>query len=211
MHHDVGAVLEGTAKAGCRHGVVHDERNTVPVGDVGQFLEIRDVAERVAHRFAVERLRAAVNQSLEGLRIAVVREAHVDAVLRQGMGKKIVGAAVERARGDDVVARFADGQDRVGDRRLARGQREAGDATLHRRDALLQHVLGGVHDAGVDVPLHLEVEQIRAVLRVVEGVRGRLVNGHRRRFGRGLGAVAGVDGERFDFHLIHPRSGWVGG
>jgi len=46
----------------------------------------------------------------------------------------------------------------------------------------------------------MQVEQIGAVLRVVEGVGSRLVD----RDGNGLGgrvrAVAGVDGKRFELH-----------
>ena len=98
MHDDVGAVLEGAAQVGRGHGVVDDDRHAVLVGDFGELLEVGDVAERVADRFAEDRLGLAVDQLLEGFRIAVVGEAHVDAVLRQGVGEQVVGAAVQRAK-----------------------------------------------------------------------------------------------------------------
>ena len=84
MHDDIGAVLDGPAQIGRRHGVVDDERNAMSMRDVGEVLEVGDVAERVADRFAVDGLGAAVDLPLEGLRITVVGEAHLDAELRQG-------------------------------------------------------------------------------------------------------------------------------
>lgn len=68
------------------------------------------------------------------------------------------------------------------------------------RDALFQHVGGGVHDARVDVAGHLEVEQVGAMLGTVEGIGHGLVDGHGGRLGGGVGRVAGVDGQGFDAH-----------
>jgi hypothetical protein len=86
---------------------------------------------------------------------------------------------------DDVVAGLGNGQHRISDRRLARSQRQRRDAAFQRGHALFQHVLRGVHDARVDVARHLQVEQVGAVLRAVEGVGHRLVQRH----GHGLGGV----------------------
>lgn len=41
---------------------------------------------------------------------------------------------------------------------------------FHCRHPFLEHGIGGVHDAGIDVARHLEVEKIGTVLGVVEGV-----------------------------------------
>jgi hypothetical protein len=51
----------------------------------------------------------------------------------------------------------------------------------------LEHVLGRVHDAGVDVAGDLEVEEVGAVLGAVEGVGSRLVDRDGDRLGRRLG------------------------
>jgi hypothetical protein len=96
--------------------------------------------------------------SLEGLGLAIVGEPRLDAELRQGVGEQIVRAPIQRAGGDDVVPRFADGQDGVGDGGLTGGERQRRDAAFERSEALLQDVLRRVHDARVDVAGHLEVE-----------------------------------------------------
>ena len=209
MHDDVGTVFEGATEVGRGDGVVDDQRYPVLVCDLGQLFEVGDVAEWVTDRFAEDGLGLVIDQGGETGRVAVIGKAHVDAVLRQGVGKQVVGAAVERRGRDDVVAGLGDGEDGVGDCGHAGGQCQRADAALDRRDALLEHILGWVHDPGVDVARDLEVEEVGTVLGVVEGVRGRLVN----RYGDGLGgcfrAVAGVQGEGFEFHAESPGAGCV--
>ena len=71
-------------------------------------------------------------------------------------------------------------------------QCERTDATFERRDALLQHIGGRVHDAGVDVARHLQVEQVRAMLGVIEGVGHGLVDRHRHRAGGGVRPITAM-------------------
>ncbi|KAG0922636.1 hypothetical protein G6F31_019838 [Rhizopus arrhizus] len=132
-----------------------------------------------------------------GGQIAGVGKARGDAVLGQRVCEQVVGAAVQRAGRDDVVARFGNRQDGVGDRGLARGQRQRGDAAFQRRHALLQHVGRGVHDAGIDVARHLQIEQVGAMLRIVERVGNRLIDGHGNGARRRIGAVAAMHGNGF--------------
>ena len=114
--------------------------------------------------------------------------------------EQVVGAAVERGGADHVLAGLGDGLKRVGDGRLTGGQRQRADPALECRDALLEHVGGRVHDARVDVARDLQVEEVRAVLGVVERVGGGLVDRHRHRLGGGVGRIAGVHDEGFELH-----------
>jgi hypothetical protein len=75
-----------------------------------------------------------------------------------------------------------------------------GDAAFQFRHALFQHVGGRVHDPRVDVAGDLEVEQVGAVLGVVEGVGCGLVDRHRDGLGGRVGTVAAMHGDGFDFH-----------
>jgi RNA-splicing ligase RtcB len=110
--------------------------------------------------------------------------------------EEVVGAAVERGGGDDLVAGAGQGEDgeRLGG--LAGGRGERGRAAFERGDALLEDVGGGVHDAGVDVAELLEAEEAAGVVGIVEDVGGGLVDGHGARVGGGVGDLAGVNCER---------------
>ncbi|MDT4846772.1 hypothetical protein FQZ97_808060 [compost metagenome] len=205
VHHDVGTVFERAAQVGAGDRVVHDQRHAGGVRHGGERADVGHVAQRVAHRFAVDRLGALVDQRGERGRIARIGETHRDALLREGVGKQVVGAAVERGGRDDVVARFGDGLDRRRDGRHARGHGECTHAAFQCGQARFEHAVGGVHDAAVDVAGDLEVEQIGAVLRVVERVGHGLVDRHRHRLGGGVGGVAAVHGDGLDFHAVSGR------
>ena len=81
-------------------------------------------------------------------------------------------------------------------------ERQRGDAAFHRRHALLQHIVGRVHDARVDVAGHSQVEEVGAVLGVVEFVGDGLVYRHGHRMRGWLAFITGVDG------LSFPASSW---
>ncbi len=208
---DVRAVLDGAQQVGAGHGVVHDQRHAVVVRHTRQRGDVGHVAQRVADGFDENGLGAAIDVPREAGRVARVREAGGNALARQRVREQVVGAAIERAGRYDVVAGLGDGLDRVGDGRHARGQGQRGDAAFERRDALFEHVVGGIHDAGVDVARHLQVEQVRSVLGAVEGVGRCLVDGHRHGAGGGVGCLSGVDGEGLDLHaVLSPRKLWAG-
>ena len=92
------------------------------------------------------------------------------------MGEQVIGAAIELAGTDNIVAHFADGLQRIKNSRHAGGHRQRTHTAFQLRHALFQNRIGGVHDAGVDVALHLQVEQIGTVLGVIEGVGRGLVD-----------------------------------
>ena len=191
--HDVGAVVDRAADvAGGAEGVVDDERDAVVVGDLGERLEVGHVEARVADRLDVERPRARVDRLREVRRVVAVDELHADAEAREGDLELVVGAAVEVARRDDVVAGLQDRREREELRRLAARGGERGDAALERGDALLEDVGRRVHDPGVDVPELLQREEARAVVGVVERVGRGLVD----RDGAGVRARARAPGRR---------------
>ena len=123
---------------------------------------------------------------------------HGDAEAPEALREQGVGAAVQRAGGDDFVAGVAQRQDRQRFRKLTRRRRQRADATFERGNALLKHVVGRVHDAGVDVARFLQREQRRRVIGVAELVRGRLVERDGARAGRRVGRIAGVQGQRVE-------------
>ena len=190
-----------------RGRVVHDQRHAELAADGRDLRDREDLQLRVGQRLGVPAAGAGIGGADEGLRVLGVHEADLDAELLQRIGEEVPGAAIEVRRGDDVVARLAEVHHGEGRRRLARSEREGGDAAFQRRDALLQHVHGRVHDAGVDVAHLLQREEARGMAGVVELEGGRLVDRDRDRAGGGIGAPAGMKRDRFRVgvgHLVSP-------
>ena len=159
---------------------------------IGNTVELR-----VRQRLGVIGAGARVGGAAEILGIGRVDEADLDALVLQRVGEQVPGAAVKVGRADDIVAGAREVLDRKGRRRLPRGQRQRADAALDRGDALFEHVVGRVHDARVDVAEFLQREQVRGVLGVAELVGRGLVDRHRDRIRRRVGAPAAMEGKRF--------------
>ena len=200
MDDDVGAVFERPAEDGRRHRVVDDQWDAVTVRGVSQRLEIDDIAGRVADGLAEDCLGLVVDQRFQRGDVIVGGEAHLDALTRQGVGEKVVGAAIELGHRNDVIARFSDGLDRIGDRRHARSHRQRGDTAFQCGDTLFEHVGGGIHDARIDVARHLQIEEVGAMLGIVERIGRGLVDRHRHGLGCRVRAVARMNRQGLQFH-----------
>ena len=117
------------------------------------------------------------------------------------MGELVDRPAIELARGDELVARLEQRVEHQRLRRVTGGHGERRRAAFERRDALLEHRLGRIGDAGIDVAEGLEIEQRRGVLDVVEDEGRGLIDRRGARAGRGVGLGAGMDGERVEAGL----------
>jgi hypothetical protein len=76
------------------------------------------------------------------------------------------------------------------------GDRKSRGAALERGDALLEHGVGRIADAGVDVAEGLKADQRGGVIDVVEHERRGLVDRGRARAGGRVRLRAGMDRER---------------
>lgn len=194
MDHDVRAVLDRPQQEGGGHGVVDDERHPGRVRGVRDAPDVQHVAARIAEGLGEERLRVGPHRGPPGIQVLrVLDERHLDAETGKRVTEEVVGAAVQGRGGDDVVPGSGQRQDRQRLGGLPRSQRDGGDPALQRGDALLQDVLGGVVDAGVDVARFGQREHVGRVLRVAEDEGRRLVDRHRAGAGRRVRGGAGVD------------------
>ena len=210
MHDDVGAVAQGLGQVGGGHRVVHHQGDPVLVGQGRHGLEIQHVTFRIAQRLGVEGLRVGPDGGPPGLEVVgVVDEGDLDPELWQCVVQEVVGAAVERRRGHHVPAVLGQVEQRDGLGRLAAGHRQRRHAALQGRHPLLEDGLGGVHDAGVDVPQFLQPEQGGGVGGVPEGVAGGLVDGNGPGPGGGVGNSSGMDLAGFESPIGH-GSGLLG-
>ena len=204
VHDDIGAVVKGPAEQWRGDGIVDNQGDAGGVGDLRPALDVHHVARRIADGLAEQGPGIVIDERSHALEIVSLGEAGLDALPREGVGKQVVGAAVQLRGADDIGADLRDGLDGVANRRHARSHRQGADPALQRGQARFQHGIGRVHDPAVDIARHLEVEQVRAVLGVIESVGGRLVDGRGGGVGRRVAVIARVQGESRWFHGVVP-------
>ena len=169
---------------------------------LGQLFEVGNVDDRIAHGLRVEGFGVGLHRQLPRLQVGGVDEGDVDAHLAEGDVELLVGAAVQRARGHEVVARLHEREDGDVLGGLARRRRHRADAVLQRGDALLKHRDGRIHDPRVDVPEALQGEQVGGVVRVLENVGAGLVDGHRARARDRVRPLPRVHGQGVESELL---------
>ena len=194
VHDDVGAVGDRLDQIRGRDGVVDDERHPGLVRDGRDIGDVEDVVLRVGDGLTEERLGVGRHGRPPRVQVVgVLDEADLDAQLRQRVVEQVVRAAVQPRAGDDVVTGVGEVEDRECLGGLARGKEQRRDPAFECGDALLDDVLGRVHDPGVDVAGLGETEKRRGVLGAVERVRRGLVDRQSPRVGGGIGRLTGVD------------------
>ena len=179
------------------------------MGDRGQLFNVHHVQLRIAQRLGVDRTGLGVDGGTQPVKVVGIHKSNRNAQLRQRVVEQVVGSAVERCGGDDLLS--CGGQRRRYQRlrRLARGRRQTRHSALQSRHPLFKHVGGGVHDAGIDVAKLLQRKQPRRVVRVMEHIGGGLIDGHGSRSGGRVGDLAGVHGESGKLLLFWFRHDWL--
>ena len=191
---DVGAVDERLLVERAEQRVVADEdrRKALRRADlVGELSNQRDVDQRIERiggrlrhddRHAAERARLLDRPADARLVHAVGETDGLDTHRRQRLRDKRLGAAIERLRMQDDVARARIGEDRGGDRRHARGEEERRLGVLEHAQAVLDDLGVRVVEAAVDQPGSLAprrlapsrdvIEELLAVLGALEDEGG---------------------------------------
>ena len=200
IHHDIGTEFERTAQIGSRDRVVDDEGNTVSVRNFGQLFDISDIAERIADGFTEDSLRLAVDPCGEIVFQQRIGKTDFNAILRERMGKQVICATVKRTRRDDIIADFRNGLNGIRHSRHTGCQSQPSDTPFQSRNPFFQHVVRRIHDTGINIARHFQIEQVCAVLRAVESISHCLVNRHRNRFGNRIRGITGVNRKSFEFH-----------
>ncbi len=151
-----------------RRGVVDDQRNAERATDRRDLRDGEGDELRIGQRFGIIGACLGVGGAAEIFRIGRIHKSHLDALVLERVGEQVPSAAVKVGRRNDVVASVGDVLQRERRRGLAARHRQRGDAAFERGDALLEHVVGRVHDAGVDVAEFPQPEQVRRVVGVLE-------------------------------------------
>ncbi len=203
---DVRAPFDRADEVGRGERVVDDQRHACLVRDGRDRLDVGDDAARIGDAFDEDRLRPVGDGALECLRIARIGPVHMPVELREALAELVDRAAIELARGDDLVA--GSHQRVQGDELgcVARRDGEARASAFQRRDALLEHGVGRIHDPRIDVAEDLEIEQRRGVVGILEHEGRCLVDRRCTRAGRRIGLRARMHGKRIETVVCHGKS-----
>src|SRR5439155_10240589 len=112
---------------------------------------VEHVESRVAERLAEKESRTGPDSAPPVVEVSGIDESRLDAEALERIAEEVVRAAIERSRGNDVVARAHERRHREVQCRLAGSSSDRADAALERRHPLLEHRYRRVGDARVDV------------------------------------------------------------
>ncbi len=107
MHDDVGPEFEGTAQIRRGKCVVDDERDTGVFRDRRDRRDVEHVDLRIADGLGIKQFGFLGDRLPEILRVVGIDELGVDAEFAQVHFEERIGAAIERARRNDLVALLA--------------------------------------------------------------------------------------------------------
>ncbi len=157
--------------------------------------DVEHVQAGVAERLAEQQFRVGADRGAPCVDVARLDERGLDAEARQRVVQQIVAAAVERAGGHHVRAGTGQRGDRQMQGGLAAGGGDRADAALQCGDAFLEHRIGRVADAAVDVARALHVEQRCRVVAVLEHERGAQMYRYCACTGCGVGCGSGMQSQ----------------
>ena len=164
--------------------------------DLGDRLDVGDDAARIGDQLDEDRLGLRSDRALEGGDVVGLGPHHVPAEILERVVELVDRAAIELLRGDEFVARLHQAVHDDHLRGVPGRDGQAGGAAFERGDAFLQHRVGRIADAGIDVAEGLQAEQRGRMVDVLEHERRRLIDRRRARAGGRIGLRAGMDRER---------------
>ena len=147
---DVGAERQRPLQDAGGERVVDDEKRAGGVGLGRQPLEVDDAQQRVRRRLGVDDPRLRREQRVDPVDVAQREPVDVEPEPRRPRVQELEGAAVDLALGEDAIARLQEGQQRRGDRRHARGERQRRLGALGRGEPRLEGRDRGIVVARVD-------------------------------------------------------------
>ena len=158
--------------------VIHDQRDTRVMTDLRNSRHIRDVELRVPDRLDIDRTRVLIDRIPDLLCILARHKLAMDVELLKIDAELVERATVEIHRADEVMARLTaggDGHELCG---MAGSGGDSTDASLEHCHAVLEDGVSWVAHAGIHIAVLGPGELAGPVIRVVEVVRARLIEGN---------------------------------
>ena len=181
MQDDVRAQIQGVLQVGGAEGVVHQDRDASFVGESRHRRDVRQDERGVGRGLQVDQAGPVGDGGREVGRIIGWHFGYRDAQAGQGLGKELVGSAVQGVSGHDMVPGPAAGEHRGRGRGHAAGQGQGGFPVFQIRHFRLQGRGGRVAQSRVHVAGILAAEDGRPVFGALEGEGGALEDGRAHR------------------------------
>ena len=170
---DIGTPLKRTTHHGRREGVVDHQRHAVVMRGLGKALNIEHGEGGVGDGLAKDELGVGPEGCFQLLIGAVgSNERAGNAHAAHGMGKQVVGTAVDGRARDHVIAGTGHVKDREEVRSHARAREHRSSAALHLADLGGNQITRGILQTAVEVARLLQVKQLAHVLGRVVLPRG---------------------------------------
>ena len=171
VDHNICSEFNGTAEDRRGKGVVHDQRDLVGMGDLGELFNVEYCQCRIGNGFAEDQLGVGLYRLRNGFFICQrVYPDALDAEPLQRYAEQVHSAAVNGGNGNNAVAGTAQIQHRQQGSCLSAGSE-------HCPDAALQCIAGGVGETGIH-RFRGHVKQFRHLFGGVETISGALYNGY---------------------------------
>ena len=149
------------------------------MGDICNCLNVNQVGIRIAQRLKENRLGIFINCLLEVGNVIRVNESSCNAVLRQGVGKVIIGTAVNGLGCYNVVTVLCQRLEGIAQGCCTGCHCQSGGTAFQRRDTLFKNILGGVGQSAVDIACICKAKTCLCMIAVMEHIGSGLVNRNR--------------------------------
>lgn len=87
-------MIKGAAQERGGHGVIDDQWQTMSMGDLGPLSNVDHIARGVTDGLTEQGAGVLVDSRLNRVEVVVLGKAYIDALVWQGVGKQVVGAAI---------------------------------------------------------------------------------------------------------------------
>ena len=188
VNDDVGTVLQRTEQVRGAKGIVHNDRQAVLVGNLGDCVDVGDIGVGVAQRLQIDNGGVVLNCALDLFEIMSIDKGRLNTKLRKRMLKQIVRTTVDGLLSNHMVTGLRKRLDGIGNGSSTRRDGKARHAALERGDTILKDALSRIGQAPVNVAGIGQAKAIGSMLGVAEDIARGLINGHSASIGCGIGA-----------------------
>ena len=164
MYHNISTMLDRTNQVGCAKGVVDNQGDVVLVGYSCQGVDIGDIAIGIAEGLSIDGLGVRTNGSLNSSEVVYLNNRISNALCSQSVGYQVERATIEIVSSYDMVASQNDVLKSVGNSCSTTGYGKTCHTSFQGSYTILEHALGRVGEASVDITCIAQTETVGCML-----------------------------------------------